>query len=57
MVFYSKQNYIDTHRSAISTQEIGNYSAVGLVVVNDRHHDRHRMNTIRVTKMAGVFGG
>jgi len=57
MVFCSKQNYIDTHRSAISTQEIGNCSAVGLVVVNDRHHDRYRMNTIHVAKMAGVFGG
>ena len=57
VVLCSKQNYIDTHRSAISTQEVGNCSAVGLVVVNDRHHDRHRVNTIRVAKMAGAFRG
>jgi hypothetical protein len=53
VIFYSKQNYIDIRSSAISTQEIGECSTVGLAVINDRL----RINTKYVTKMAACFGG
>jgi hypothetical protein len=53
VIFCSKQNYIDTHSSAISTQEIGECSMLRLVVVKNRH----RINTKYKTKMAAVVGG
>jgi hypothetical protein len=53
VIFCSKQNYIDIHLSAISTQEIEECSTVGLVVINDRL----RINTKNASKMAAVFGG
>lgn len=36
VIFCSKQNYIDIHTSAISTQDIGNNTTVGLAHINDR---------------------